>query len=1067
MSSAGKQSRVLATIVFTDAVNFSARMAEDESHTVALIHRDLRYITNSCEKHHGRVLKNTGDGLLMYFTTAGDAVACALRVQEAFAKAAETQGVDHCLQHRIGIHLGDVFLNDNDVLGDGVNIAARLLGEAEPGGICFSQTVYDVVKHRLGLQATYLGPRELKHIREAVPVYQIIVATALKQTAEPQSDAASPRPAARDFLVGLLKGKGVMGKCFYGIIAAAFAAFVFLSFLNTPRALAGPQPVPAPAAQNKAEATINRLFRDDLERKDAKSRRDLATRLMEQGEATTNDTALRYVCYRKSRDLAAGAGDMDAAIISINALTRDFVLDLSDVQKMKATAFLAAAPQATTPEANVALTQTGLELVGALMATENYLDADRVLPVLIAAAAKTKQLPLVSAVDAKRAEMAEVQKLRLARETLKRKPDDPQANLLVGRHLALAKGEWAAALPLLAKCPEGPLNDLAIVELAGPADAAAQLKLANSWWDAGEKLAEPGKASVRKHAMVWYDKSWVGLTAGQRDELASRLPKELVEQLKLGGAKATEVDGHRVLDLMPLVKGEIERNACPGWNAENGSVASNKQQYLLFGTRYRPPDEYDFHIEFTRRDGNDSVVQTLAHGTRRFMWQMGTLINTGHRFAVIRGGSGDKNPTLARVERAIENGRRYSAIVRVRRGEVSGWLDGQLISTYKTDYSDLSLEGAWAAGSDELGIGSHMSATTFHKIEVTEITGRGEVMCRSTPDVRQLRSFVVPRAEYVSLSENAHWFVAGSKSRNGTAGSWLLIAMDDSQLIRQYGGYGACLSPNGQYICASKGYRPCFFDVASGKQLCEELAGTLFSASFSPDGRRVAIGLDSKEMVIWDMQGQMELRRFAGLPGVPEKLAFAPNSRCFVSGSLNDSTVILWDAQQPQELWRASLDRGIARVAFSRDGALILANRAHGDCANLLSAKDGKILATLSHTKGRVYATFTPDGRFVFSGGGEEDCALKLWDAAKGTDLDRFTQKTGPVTSVAVSSDGRRALAGCKDGALRLFEIATGKQLTTFTGHDGAIVDVTFSADGKLAATACDDGYARIFKLPE
>jgi class 3 adenylate cyclase len=173
--------RVLATIVFTDAVGFSARVAADESHTLKILERDLAYITQKCVSFGGRVIKNTGDGLLMYFPAAGQAIECAMKVQGAFARAADSMPPENYLQHRIGIHLGDVFLSETDVMGDGVNIAARVLTEAEPGGICFSQTVYDVVKNRLAIKATYLGPRELKNIREAVPLYQILIAVAAKE----------------------------------------------------------------------------------------------------------------------------------------------------------------------------------------------------------------------------------------------------------------------------------------------------------------------------------------------------------------------------------------------------------------------------------------------------------------------------------------------------------------------------------------------------------------------------------------------------------------------------------------------------------------------------------------------------------------------------------------------------------------------------------------------------------------------------------------------------------------------------------------------------------------------
>jgi class 3 adenylate cyclase len=188
--------RTLAAIVFTDVVNFSGRMSIDEEHTLNLVQRDLASMSRVCEQFGGKVLKWTGDGLLLYFTSAVQAVACALKIQQQIAATAHELPPEEMLQHRIGIHLGDVFVSATDVMGDGVNIAARLQAEAAPGGICISQVVYDVVKKRIALKASYLGPRELKHIQEPIPLYQIILDAQpepLKPTTELSNQAiASP-----------------------------------------------------------------------------------------------------------------------------------------------------------------------------------------------------------------------------------------------------------------------------------------------------------------------------------------------------------------------------------------------------------------------------------------------------------------------------------------------------------------------------------------------------------------------------------------------------------------------------------------------------------------------------------------------------------------------------------------------------------------------------------------------------------------------------------------------------------------------------------------------------------
>ncbi len=164
--------RTLAAIVFTDTVGFSALMSKNEEQTLRLVARDLDQMKTTCQAFGGQVLKSTGDGLLMLFTSAVQAVACALEIQRDMAKRNPDLPPVERLQHRIGIHLGDVFQSGGDVMGDGVNIAARLQTQAIPGGICLSNTVYEVVNNRLPFYVNDLGARKLKNIG-MVTAYQI------------------------------------------------------------------------------------------------------------------------------------------------------------------------------------------------------------------------------------------------------------------------------------------------------------------------------------------------------------------------------------------------------------------------------------------------------------------------------------------------------------------------------------------------------------------------------------------------------------------------------------------------------------------------------------------------------------------------------------------------------------------------------------------------------------------------------------------------------------------------------------------------------------------------------
>ncbi|MFB2919965.1 MULTISPECIES: AAA-like domain-containing protein [Aerosakkonema] len=164
----------LAAIVFTDVEGYTSRVAIDQAHALALTNRDLDLMSEICQRFQGRVVADTGDGLFMCFASAANAVACAIEIQKALFVAAAELPAHDVLKHRIGIHLGDVAFFGTQVKGNGVNIAARLQVVAKPGGICISQTVYDVVKNHLPLPGMYKEVRELKGIAEPMLVYQIL-----------------------------------------------------------------------------------------------------------------------------------------------------------------------------------------------------------------------------------------------------------------------------------------------------------------------------------------------------------------------------------------------------------------------------------------------------------------------------------------------------------------------------------------------------------------------------------------------------------------------------------------------------------------------------------------------------------------------------------------------------------------------------------------------------------------------------------------------------------------------------------------------------------------------------
>src|SRR6202158_217449 len=174
------ETRKLAAILAADVAGYSRLAGSDEERTLARL-RALRsdLIDPTIALHHGRVVKRTGDGVLIEFRSVVDAVRCAIEVQNGMLERNTGLPPERCIQFRIGIHLGDVVEeSDGDLMGDGVNIAARLEGVAKPGAICLSEDAYRQVRARLDLAITDLGEAQLKNIAEPIRVYSIEVGVA-------------------------------------------------------------------------------------------------------------------------------------------------------------------------------------------------------------------------------------------------------------------------------------------------------------------------------------------------------------------------------------------------------------------------------------------------------------------------------------------------------------------------------------------------------------------------------------------------------------------------------------------------------------------------------------------------------------------------------------------------------------------------------------------------------------------------------------------------------------------------------------------------------------------------
>jgi adenylate cyclase len=166
--------RKVTAILSADVKGYSRLMEENEAETVQALKARRELMTSFIEQHRGRVVDSPGDNLLAEFASVVEAVDCAVKIQEELkAKNAELPE-NRRMEFRIGVHLGDIIEDEERIYGDGVNIAARIEGMAEAGGICVSRTAYDSVKNKLNLGFEYLGEHTVKNISEPVQVYRVL-----------------------------------------------------------------------------------------------------------------------------------------------------------------------------------------------------------------------------------------------------------------------------------------------------------------------------------------------------------------------------------------------------------------------------------------------------------------------------------------------------------------------------------------------------------------------------------------------------------------------------------------------------------------------------------------------------------------------------------------------------------------------------------------------------------------------------------------------------------------------------------------------------------------------------
>lgn len=469
-------------------------------------------------------------------------------------------------------------------------------------------------------------------------------------------------------------------------------------------------PIPDTAKQRDAENEIKRLFKDDLAKRAPADRKALAEKLFQQGLDTRDDDTARFVLLAQAADVAAQVGEAALVLKTVDEQAR---LYATDPLALKDRALGQAERAVLSKDAAKAVAEGLLAVADEAAASEKYDLAARLCARAETAARTAVDMPLLTKAQTKGKEAREIQlaadKVRDSKQKLATNPDDPEANLAVGKYECFAKGNWAAGLGLLRKGSDPVLKVLAEREQVQPDEPAKQVEIADGWWDYGAKQTGATKTNIQKHAVQLYEQLVPKLSGMTLTRVQARIT-------------AADVPG-RAINLLAFIK--PERDTIRGkWTFTDGALASDDTQRAAIHVPYSPPEEYDFQFTFERLSGNNAVLifpRTPKGG--QFYFQLGCFWNTRAGFGVVRGQHADRN--AASVPHQLQGNRRYVATIQVRRDSFAAYVDGRLLVQYRTDYSDVSMCNDWDLGNVGGFVLGSWNSYRFYEVKLRPVTGSG------------------------------------------------------------------------------------------------------------------------------------------------------------------------------------------------------------------------------------------------------------------------------------------------------------------------------------------------------
>jgi hypothetical protein len=402
------------------------------------------------------------------------------------------------------------------------------------------------------------------------------------------------------------------------------------------------EPIPDEAAQKVASELIAEVYKSDLDAaKTVEQKVELASKILRDGIATTDDPTARYVMLRIARDIAVEQGDLVTALDAIEWIVQGFEADKFELQLDAATAV---AKVLRLPADQSSFAFLLIPVMDTAIDADRYEHAKSLGALALSSARRARDRDRIEEIVTKTKEIDEIAseavKVQAALDMLAASPSDPEANFAVGKFLCVVKGDWRRGVAMLALGSNEKYRSAARLELEGAPDALA---LGDAWWEIADELEGSAKSRTQAHAGQWYRKALPtlsGLTKVRVEKAIASLPPEA-----------------QWIDLLAMV--DVSRDAVRGkWTQTRSAVQISESLLAQLTLPSALPKNYDLEVSFTRTDKNNDVSVMIPVGPSHCFCLLSGYRGEASGLQVVGGKDIRQNPTSVKPG-ALINGRRY------------------------------------------------------------------------------------------------------------------------------------------------------------------------------------------------------------------------------------------------------------------------------------------------------------------------------------------------------------------------------------------------------------------------